>query len=92
MSFANRARDNREYVRTLLKKKEPEFAALLDWLEREVPCLTCQDTTCDATGPASGTARTAASVQVRLPLAVMLDRRPRAMLIESGTGPSFGPH
>lgn len=88
MSFADRARDNREYVRELLKKKEPEFAAFLDWLERELPCLTCQDTTCEAmtwgaSGPASGTAKTAASVQVRLPLAAMPGRRPPAMLVES---------
>ncbi len=33
-----------EYVRTLLKENQPEFAALLEWLERELVCLRCWDT------------------------------------------------
>ena len=92
MSLDDRARENREYVRTLLKKKEPEFAALLDGLERELPCLTCRDTMCAAPDPASGTAKTAASVQLKLLLSVMPDRRPVAMLVESRSGPSLGLH
>jgi hypothetical protein len=51
--ISDRARENRQYVRTLLRSTQPEFAALLDWLERELPCLTCQDAACRA-WPASG--------------------------------------
>jgi hypothetical protein len=46
------ARENREHVRTLLRKKQPEFAALLDWLELldwldlNFPCLSGRDTMC----------------------------------------------
>jgi hypothetical protein len=42
----NRAQENREYIRALLKKKQPAFAALLDWPDWDVPCLRGQDTMC----------------------------------------------
>jgi hypothetical protein len=48
VDISDRARENRQYVRTLLRSTQPEFAALLDGLERELPCLTCQDTACGA--------------------------------------------
>jgi hypothetical protein len=35
VAITDRAQENIEYVRTLLKNKQPEFAALLEWLERE---------------------------------------------------------
>ncbi len=122
--ISDRARENREYVRTLLKNTQPEFAALLEWLERDLPCLACEDAACRAR-PASGagddgeraagrrgratelvrcsgagvsghraarpatgtgTAQTAASVQDWRALAMMPDRRRRAMLVETRTG------
>jgi hypothetical protein len=46
VAITDRAQENREYVRTLLRNKQPEFAALLEWLERELPCLRCRDTIC----------------------------------------------
>jgi hypothetical protein len=48
----DRAQENREHVRMLLRKKQPEFAALLDWLELldwldlNFPCLSGRDTMC----------------------------------------------
>jgi hypothetical protein len=42
----DRAQENREYVRTLLQKKQPEFAALLDWPDLNLPCLSGRDTMC----------------------------------------------
>jgi hypothetical protein len=39
-----RAQENREHVRTLLKENQPEFAALLEGLERELACPRCWDT------------------------------------------------
>jgi hypothetical protein len=47
----DRARANREYVRTLLRAREPEFAALLESLEAELGCPVCQVT---AAGRVSG--------------------------------------
>jgi hypothetical protein len=46
VAVGNRAQENREYVRALLKKKQPEFAALLDWPDRDVPCRRGQETMC----------------------------------------------
>ncbi len=46
VAITDQAQENREYVRTLLNNKQPEFAALLEWLERELPCLRCRDTIC----------------------------------------------
>jgi hypothetical protein len=37
MAITDRAQENMEYVRTLLKKNQPEFAALLEWFEKELP-------------------------------------------------------
>jgi hypothetical protein len=37
MAITDRAQENMEYVRTLLKKNQPEFAALLECFERELP-------------------------------------------------------
>ena len=45
MSTTDRASQNREYVRRLLKKKQPEFAAVLDRVAWELTELT---DTCDA--------------------------------------------
>jgi hypothetical protein len=42
-----RCRENREYVRRLLKKKQPEFAALLESLELKLPCPVCGDMIAD---------------------------------------------
>jgi hypothetical protein len=44
VAITDRAQENREYVRTLLKKDQPEFAAMLERLERELVCLRCWDT------------------------------------------------
>jgi len=44
VAITDQAQENREYVRTLLKENQPEFAALLEWLERELVCLRCWDT------------------------------------------------
>ena len=38
----DRARDNRQYVRRLLREKQPEFAALLESAEAELACPICQ--------------------------------------------------
>jgi hypothetical protein len=46
VAITDRAQENREYVRTLLKNKEPELAARLERLELELPCLRCRDTVC----------------------------------------------
>ena len=42
MSTTDRARQNGEYVRRLLNRKQPEFAAVLDRVAWELTC------TCDA--------------------------------------------
>ena len=44
MTVTDRAQENREHVRALLQKKQPEFAALLDWPDWDLPCLSGQDT------------------------------------------------
>jgi hypothetical protein len=44
VAITDRAQENREYVRTMLKKNQPEFAALLERLERELVWLRCWDT------------------------------------------------
>ncbi len=41
VAITDRAQDNKEYVRTLLKETQPEFAALLEGLERELACPRC---------------------------------------------------
>ena len=46
MTVTDRAQENREYVRALLKKKQPEFAALLDWPDWDLPCLSGWDSMC----------------------------------------------
>jgi hypothetical protein len=38
------ARENRRYVRGLLKEKQPEFAAVLESIKKELSCPVCQDT------------------------------------------------
>jgi hypothetical protein len=38
----DRARDNRQYVRRLLRERQPEFAALLESAEAELACPLCQ--------------------------------------------------
>jgi hypothetical protein len=37
----DQARENRAYVRRLLKEKQPGFAALLESVERELLCPLC---------------------------------------------------
>jgi hypothetical protein len=37
VTIIDRAQENSEYVRRMLKKKQPEFAALLELPERELP-------------------------------------------------------
>ena len=46
MIVTDQAQENREHVRTLLQKKQPEFAALLDWPDLNLPCLSGRDTMC----------------------------------------------
>jgi hypothetical protein len=58
VSITDRARQNREYVRTLLKKKQPEFAAVL---ERVVWELTCSGDAPAAASPAFEQGRIRAS-------------------------------
>ena len=41
-AVTDRARDNRQYVRRLLREKQPEFAALLESAEAELACQPCQ--------------------------------------------------
>jgi hypothetical protein len=41
VAITDRAQENSEYVRTLLKKRQPQFAALIEWLERELTCRGC---------------------------------------------------
>jgi hypothetical protein len=36
------ARENRRYVRGLLKEKQPEFAAMLESAGQELSCPVCQ--------------------------------------------------
>jgi hypothetical protein len=38
------ARENRRYVRGLLKEKQPKFAAVLESVEQELSCSVCQGT------------------------------------------------
>jgi hypothetical protein len=40
----NPARENRRYVRGLLKEKQPEFAAVLESADQELSCPVCQGT------------------------------------------------
>jgi hypothetical protein len=76
VDISDRARENRQYVRTLLRSTQPEFAALLDWLERELLCP-------GRPVPASATPETGASTQARRGLTVMTERPRRAMLVEN---------
>ncbi len=46
MTVTDRAQENRAHVRALLQKKQPEFAALLDWPDLNMPCLSGRDTMC----------------------------------------------
>lgn len=42
LAAADRAQDNRRYVRRLLKETQPDFAALLESLEAQFACPVCQ--------------------------------------------------
>jgi len=44
VAINDRAQENTDYVRTLLKRNQPGFAALLQRLERELSCPRCWDT------------------------------------------------
>lgn len=41
MRITDQARANREYVRRLLKARQPGFAVLLESVERELACPVC---------------------------------------------------
>ncbi len=41
-----RAWENRRFVRTLLREKQPEFADVLESAVREEPCLRCHGSQC----------------------------------------------
>jgi hypothetical protein len=41
-----RAWENRRFVRSLLREKQPEFAAVLESAVREAPCLQCHGSRC----------------------------------------------
>ena len=41
-----RAWENRRFVRTLLREKQPEFADVLESAVREAPCLQCHGSRC----------------------------------------------
>jgi hypothetical protein len=41
-----RAWENRRFVRTLLREKQPEFADVLESAVREAPCLRCHGSRC----------------------------------------------
>jgi hypothetical protein len=58
---ADRARENRAYVRRLLRKTQPEFAAVLESLDRK-SCPICQGTA----GRAVGGGASLADANVRL--------------------------
>jgi hypothetical protein len=44
VAITDRAQENMNYLHRLLKTNQPEFAALLERLERELSCLRCRDT------------------------------------------------
>jgi hypothetical protein len=46
VAIADRAQDNMNYVRALLKTNQPEFAAWLERTERELTCPVCGGTLC----------------------------------------------
>jgi hypothetical protein len=46
VAIADRAQDNMNYVRALLKTNQPEFAALLDRVQRELTCPVCGGNLC----------------------------------------------
>jgi hypothetical protein len=46
VAIADRAQENMNYVRALLKTNQPEFAALLERTERELTCPVCGGTLC----------------------------------------------
>ena len=69
-----RAWENRRFVRTLLREKQPEFADVLESAVQEAPCLRCHGSRCSEadeltlvrprrrtapSGRAAGAARTA---------------------------------
>jgi hypothetical protein len=41
-----RAWENRRFVRSLLREKQPEFADVLESAVREAPCLQCDGSRC----------------------------------------------
>jgi hypothetical protein len=41
-----RAWENRRFVRSLLREKQPEFAAVVESAVREAPCLRCHGSRC----------------------------------------------
>jgi hypothetical protein len=44
-----RAWENRRFVRSLLREKQPEFADVLESAVREAPCLRCHGSRCSET-------------------------------------------
>jgi len=47
------ARENREYVRRLLKERQPDFAAVLESVVRELACQMCPKEPAAGRGPRS---------------------------------------
>jgi len=47
VTIIDQAQENRKYVRRLLRKKQPEFAALLESLELNLPCPVCGEMVAD---------------------------------------------
>jgi hypothetical protein len=46
VAVKDRAQGKRERVRTLLQKHQPEFVALLDWPDLNLPYLSARDVVC----------------------------------------------
>lgn len=76
MAVSDRAQENMNYVHRLLKTNQPEFAALLERLERELSCPRCRDTSpVMAVAASSRGAHSLLTVPLRLQSASMADVR-----------------
>jgi hypothetical protein len=42
MNISSQAQDNREYVRRLLKERQPDFAVVLESVVRALSCQMCR--------------------------------------------------
>jgi hypothetical protein len=76
VAITDRAQENMNYVHRLLKTNQPEFAALLEQLEREWSCPRCCDTfPVIAVAASSRRAQTLLAVPLGLLPASMADGR-----------------